>query len=128
MKRLKQLLEKLKMYINKLLKKEPILLLENNNEKHPKLIHDNNSTEEIKDIKEEFFELYQNVKEGNIAIENLMINDLIKIMSMMKQEIDIYDKKIEKGKIENLNMKAEIKMLERENETMKKSSGTDITK
>ena len=112
MKRFKQFLEKLRVFINKLLKKEQVLLIEDINKKEQELKNE--------DDKKEFFELYQNIKSGNIAIEDLMVTDMIKIMSMMQQEIDIYDKRIKSVESEILNTETEIKMLERENEIMKK--------
>lgn len=121
MKRLKQLLEKLKMYINKLIKKENVLLIKGACEKESMQINDSSNDEDSQKDKKEFFELYQNVKAGNIVMENLMINDLIKVMSMMQQEIDIHDEKIGECETEILSMDAEIKMLEKDNQIMNKT-------
>lgn len=50
----------------------------------------NNSLDNNKD----FFIVYENVKNGVIKLEELMIDDLIKVQLMMKKELDCIDEKI----------------------------------
>lgn len=63
----------------------------------------NNSLDNNKD----FFIVYENVKNGVIKLEELMIDDLIKVQLMMKNELDCIDEKINisKDEINSINNK-----------------------
>ena len=59
-----------------------------------------NSDNEFQNInltdKQEFFEIYDNIKKGTISLEDLMITDMVKVMELMSQEEKIIDEKIER--------------------------------
>lgn len=110
MKKLIELLAKIKEYFKRFLKQKHTLLLEENKQLEAE------KTEEDEEEKKGFFELYHNVKNVNISIENLMINDLIKVLLMMQNETNIYDKKIKNKKDEILKMDTEISALKKAND------------
>ena len=119
MKKIKDILEKIKNFLKRLLLKKDILLISENNS----CIQENIEGEEIttNDIeieKRDFFEIYKNVKNGNVSMDNLMIDDLIKVLLMMKSEVLMYDDKIECSESDIIDLETEIKILERENESM----------
>ncbi len=70
--------------------------------------------------REEFFTLYKNVKNGTIKITDLMINDLIKVQSMMQKESDVLDEKIGKMEDELLKLDTEIAVLKKIKKFMKR--------
>lgn len=70
--------------------------------------------------REEFFTLYKNVKNGTIKITDLMINDLIKVQSMMQKESDVLDEKIGKMEDELLKLDTEIAVLKKDKEVYEK--------
>lgn len=119
MKRIKEILEKFKNFLKRLLKKENILLISENGEiqQTTKVEEDIISDTEID--KKEFFELYKNVKNGKVSMDNLMLNDLIKVLLMMKNEVLVYDDKIKSRETDIIDLDTEIKMLERENELIR---------
>ena len=45
--------------------------------------------------KKDFFRVYNNIKNGIVKLEDLMIDDLIKVQLMMKSELDIIDRRID---------------------------------
>lgn len=100
-----KIIEILKQKIKKIFKLDFIAL----NSKESDFDEKNN--EEIKESedieKKEFFEIYKKVKNGTIKLENLMINDLIKVQMIMQQEKEFLDNKIyeEEKKIEEDNKK-----------------------
>ena len=119
MKKIKDILEKIKNFLKRLLLKKDILLISENNS----CIQENIEGEEIttNDIeieKRDFFEIYKNVKNGIVSMDNLMIDDLIKVLLMMKSEVLMYDDKIECSESDIIDLETEIKILERENESM----------
>ena len=101
--KLKQLFEKIKKYLRKLLRQEPILLLENKEE----VIIEN---EDAQENKKDFFELYEKVKNGKVSMDHLLIDDLLKVMLIMKQENDILEKRVIEEK--NLNKEMDSKIVE----------------
>ena len=67
--------------------------------------------------KKDFFIVYENVKKGILTLDELMIDDLIKVKLMMEKEINLIDKKTQMtiNKINNLNN--EINTIQAENES-----------
>lgn len=90
-------LEKIKKFFNKLLGKEKQLLLEESKEQQY----------EEKDISKYNTELYQIIKNGNISLDNLMLEDLIKVLMMSQEELDIDEKKINNLEKEIYNLNTE---------------------
>lgn len=109
MKNINQIFEKIKNFLNKLFRKKDILLLVENNIQQEEIIEDNKQEE-----KEEFFELYENVKKGIVSLDDLMITELIKILSISQEELNIKDREGNKIEIEIAEMNKEINMLKRE--------------
>lgn len=97
-----------------------IKLIEANtsNDKQKLLTLDDVNKEEQE--REEFFTLYKNVKNGTIKITDLMINDLIKVQSMMQKESDVLDEKIGKMEDELLKLDTEIAVLKKDKEVYEK--------
>lgn len=107
---IKKLIEKIKYYFLKIFKQDKLLLREGNDvEQQDNVIIKNdtnfNMVEKaddeynlasfiIESDKKEFFELYNNVKNKNVNLENIMLYDLLKIEMFMEEEIKIYDEKI----------------------------------
>lgn len=120
MKKIKELLEKIKYYLKRLLKKEDVLLIKANSNIEQNNKENTTSENDIDIEKKEFFELYKNFKNGNISMDDLMINELIKVLLMLENEVLVYDEKISFEEIEIENMEIEIKILEKENESMRK--------
>jgi len=105
MNKLKRFLEKIKEFFNKILGKENHLLLE---ESKDSINIKENEEQDGKDTiidKKEFFNLYKNIKSGDTSLENLMLEDLIKVLMMSQEELKIEDKRIEdlESEIYNLN-------------------------
>lgn len=119
MKRIKEILEKFKNFLKRLLKKENILLISETSEIQQTTKVEENTITDTEIDKKEFFELYKNVKNGNVSMDNLMIDDLIKVLLMMKNEVLVYDDKIKFRENEIIDLDIEIKMLERENESIR---------
>lgn len=70
--------------------------------------------------KNEFFELYSNIKEQNIEIENVDIEELIEFNMIAEKEIEIKNKKLEEQIQENIKLKQEIENLNQEELNLKK--------
>ena len=87
MEKIKVLFEKIKKYIIKILAKEKVLYFKENT------FYDDYEQCNISQEKKDFLELYQNVKKGYIPIENLLINDLIKVLAMSQEELSIEEQK-----------------------------------
>ena len=58
--------------------------------------------------KKRLLSIYQNIQNGIIKMEDLMIDDMIKVLMLEQEEIVIYDKKIEELNNINEKMKNEI--------------------
>ena len=113
MNKFKMLLEKIKKYFNMIFNNKNVKLIEADYNTNTEVLIDEVQTEEQE--KNDFFDIYNNVKNGNIKITDLLINDLIKVQSMMQKEVDYFDKKIEMIEDENLKMNTEINILKNEN-------------
>lgn len=74
---------------------------------------------EEKHLKKDYFLMYKNIKKGIISIDNLMLDDLIKVMMIMDEEVSILDRKIEEDKREIIQMNIEMESLMHENNTLK---------
>ncbi len=117
MNKIKNLLERIKKYLNSLFSKQGIKLIEANTSNNQEEISFNEiSTKYIETEKDDFFTVYKNVKNGAIKITDLMINDLIQVQLMMQKEIGIFDEKIGDAEDEILRLDAEISMLEKDRE------------
>lgn len=69
--------------------------------------------------KRDFFELYKKVKNGITSIDNLMINDLIKLQLMFQEEEMMVDKKIEEEEGECKKLDFELARLKNENQKLR---------
>lgn len=120
MNRLKKLLDKIKQYLNRIFNKQSIKLIEEATESkyNQEEIHDEFDSNQ--QDKEEFFRLYENVKNGNIKPLDLMITDLIKVQMMMQKEACIYDDKIIQKENEVFKLDTEVNMLKNIKESYKK--------
>lgn len=119
MKRIKEILGKFKNFLKRLLKRENILLISEFSEIQPNTKVEEDMISDTEIDKKEFVELYKNVKNGKVSMDNLMINDLIKVLLMMKNEVLVYDDKIKSRETDIIDLDTEIKMLERENELIR---------
>ncbi len=123
MNKIKKFFKKIKRYFKRIFNRQNTKLIEestiNNVDKD---ISNDEFIDEKKKQKEEFFNLYNNVKNGTINVNNLMINDLIKVQFMMKKEIGILDEKINQKENEVNIQNTEINILNREKEKNEKSS------
>ena len=99
-----RIIERIKQIIKKIFKKEEIFLKSKETEYEKDF---KNTINNMDNQKEEFFELYKNVKNGTVKLDNLIINDLIKIQLIMQQENKFLDSKIceNKKQIEELDEK-----------------------
>ena len=107
MNKLKRFLEKIKEFFNKILGKENHLLLEESKDSidiKENVVQDEQDT--IND-KKEFFNLYKNIKSGDTSLDNIMLEDLIKVLMMSQEELKIEDKKIEELESEIYNLNTE---------------------
>jgi len=102
MKHENRLLRILKYFFKKIFKNNKQLALKESNDSIDFKFNDNikddlqieTSIKEKNQNKKEFIVLYMNVKKGLIKLEDLMIPELIKILSMSEEEIKILDSKI----------------------------------
>lgn len=69
--------------------------------------------------KEEFFDLYSNIKVGSIDIEELSTDELIEFNMMAEKEIEIKSQKLEEKQEENEALKQELELLKQKEETLK---------
>lgn len=110
MNKISKLFEKIRIFLKNIFGRQNNLLLAENN----KLQEDNLS--EINDNdKEEFFEIYENFKKGIISLDDLMINDLIKVLAISKEELNIKDNKINDLENELLKIEQEYDLLKTNN-------------
>jgi len=56
--------------------------------------------------KDDFLEIYENVKNGLISLDSLMVSDLIKVQTLLIEESQIYGEKINEKRCELINLKA----------------------
>lgn len=107
MNKLKRFLERIKEFFNKILGKENRLLLE---ESKDSIDITENEEQDVNDTtidKKEFFDVYKNIKSGDTSLENLMLEDLIKVLMMSQEELKIEDKRIEELESEIYNLNTE---------------------
>ena len=122
MNKIKKIFEKIKRYFKRIFNRQNTELIEESTINHVnKDISNDELIDEKKKQKEEFFTLYNNVKNGTINVNNLMINDLIKVQFMMQKEIGILDEKINQKENEVNVQNTEINILKREKEKNEKS-------
>lgn len=123
MNKIKKIFEKIKRYFKRIFNRQNTKLIEESTINNVnKDINNDEFIDEKKKQKEEFFTLYNNVKNGTINVNNLMINDLIKVQFMMQKEIGILDEKINQKENEVNVQNTEINILNREKEKNEKSS------
>ena len=120
MDKIRKFFDKISEFIKRMFKKDNVMLLQ-----EPKIeefryndnfVEDKNTQNE----KQEFFELYENVKNGKINVENFMINDLIKVLTMLQNELSIFDKKINNVENESISFEKELRILQEENKRLTK--------
>ncbi len=118
---LRKFFEKISELIKKIFKKDNIMLLQESTSVEDDDIIDNNISDNtnIKDEKQNFFEMYENFKNGKIDIENIMINDLIKVLMMSQKELNICDEKLNFVENEFIKLDNELNILKEENKGLK---------
>lgn len=125
MNKLKDIFTILKNYFSKLLKKEQTLLITDGLEKEDRFTQEEyteeSQNEELK-VENDFFEVYQNIKDGTISVKDLMIDDVIKVQMMLQNEADIYCQKINEKQIELFKLKEQRKQLDKEKLELEKSN------
>lgn len=104
--------EKIKNLFNKLLKRENVLLIEESQEEFSEFIYEDDEQELYS--KEDYFRIYDNIKKGIISPEDLMLNDLIKIMAIMNEELTILEKKVVTNENELQQINTRIDFLNKE--------------
>ena len=125
---IRRLFKNIKEYFNSIFNSQKIKLLEetttvasntepktNNSEKNSK---EENVFETFFDNgkeKKDFFIVYENVKNGVIKLEELMIDDLIKVQLMMKSELECIDEKINISEDELNSLNYKINMFNEDN-------------
>ena len=107
-----KLFEKIKMFLNNIFGRQNKLLLAENNKLQE------NDLSKIDNDKEEFFEIYENLKKGIISLEDLMITDLIKVLAISKEELNIKENKINDLENELLKIEQEYDLLKAENQRL----------
>lgn len=123
MNKFKKFFEKIKSYFKRIFNRQNTKLIEESTIKNiDKDISNNEFIDKKKKQKEEFFTLYNNVKNGTINVNNLMINDLIKVQFMMQKEIGILDEKINQKENEVNVQNTKINILNSEKEKNENSS------
>ena len=118
MNKIRRIFEKIKRYFKRIFNRQNTELIEESttNDVKKDISNDEliNENRRKKKKKEEFLTLYNNVKNGTININNLMINDLIKVQFMMQKEIGILDEKINQKENEINVQNTEIQLLNKE--------------
>ena len=123
---IKKLLEKIKIYLNNLFNRQNIKMIEATTSNESKEDTSNENAKEDRDAeKDNFFHIYNNVKNGTIKTTDLMINDLVKVMLMMQKEANIYNEKINNSEKQILDLETEINVLERQNQNLKQELNTN---
>ena len=128
MSKFKRLFKIIKDYFNLIFYKQKVKLIEetrtitgnteleiNNPEKNRKEENVFNSFVDNEKEKKDFFIVYNNVKKGVIKLEELMIDDLIKVQLMMMSEMDCIDEKIYISENEVNSLNNEISKFREEN-------------
>lgn len=115
--KIKKIFERIKNYLNNVLNRKKLKLIEANT----RVVQNEGNIDEIyeeqtESDKEEFFTVYKNLKSGKIKITDLMINDLLRVQLIMQNEVNIMDEKIEGIENEIIELDTEKSILERNNE------------
>ena len=125
-----KIFEKLKEFFAKLFKRKDVKLIEASNEvKGSSVVESEISQAEVerpitenetptikKECDRQIFVVYENVKKGIVKLDDLMIDDLIKIQLIMESEVAVLNKKIRSNESEIQNMQQEIALLTSQNE------------
>ena len=128
MSKIKRLFKIIKDYFNSIFNRQKVKLIEetttitsdtelevNDSEKNRKEENVFNSFIDNEKEKKDFFIVYENVKNGIIKYEELMIDDLIKVQLMMKSELDCIDEKIYISEDEVNSLNNEISIFREDN-------------
>ncbi len=121
MKKIKEILKKIRKYLKEVFSKKNVKLLG-----EPTSV---DNYEEIKNRerymqeKEEFLHLYNNVKKGKIKITDLMLNDMIKVQLMMNEEQIICDEKIHQKESKLSELVTEMTLLKKDKVIYEKKLG-----
>lgn len=128
MSKIKRLFKIIKDYFNSIFNRQKVKLIEetttitsdtelevNDSEKNRKEENVFNSFIDNEKEKKDFFIVYENVKNGIIKLEELMIDDLIKVQLMMKSELDCIDEKIYISEDEVNSLNNEISIFREDN-------------
>ena len=118
MRRIKKLLLIIKKYILSLFNRSETKLIPETTSNHSGMELETNLYQNKETEKRDFFVVYENVKKGIINLEDLMIDDLIKVQLMMKNELEISDKKIYITENELNELNYIIRNLEEENKKL----------
>lgn len=112
MNKISKLFEKIRIFLKSIIgRQNNLLLVENNKLQEDNLLKTDND-------KEDFFEIYENLKKGIISLDDLMITDLIKVLVISKEELNIKDNKISDLEIELLKIEQEYDLLKAENQRL----------
>jgi hypothetical protein len=125
-----KIFEKLKEFFAKLFKRKDVKLIEASKEVEGSSVVEpaisqaeverpitENETPTIKKERDrQIFVVYENVKKGIVKLDDLMIDDLIKIQLIMESEVAVLNKKIRSNESEIQNMQQEIALLTSQNE------------
>jgi hypothetical protein len=116
-----KIFEKLKEFFAKLFKRKEVKLIEAPEEVEGSLNVESSAIENEKQtINQErdrqIFVIAENVKKGIVKLDDLMIDDLIKVQLIMESEVDVLDKKIRSKESKIQNMQQEIALLTSQNE------------
>lgn len=109
---------RIKCFIDKILRKDKIILIEDSaNELESDSLKD---VSEPLHSKEDYLLMYNNIKNGIISPNELMMDDLIKVMMLMYEEANILDKHIENEELELQQIDTEINLLTKQLNNLKK--------
>lgn len=118
MNKMRKIYHKIKCFIDKLLGKDKKLLIEDNLNELESVF--SNSEFEPLHSKEDYLLMYNNIKKGIISPNELMLDDLIKVMMLMYEEVNILEQKIEDEELELQQLDIEIESLTRQLNNFKK--------
>ena len=119
---IKNIINKIKEFLNNFFKKDKVLMIDETNDNSKIDINraDFNENSEVSDYlfdensKKDFFTIYQNVKKGIINLDDLLLQDMIKVQLIMQEELTLLDKNTNTLKKELNNLYMQEKLLEQE--------------
>lgn len=116
-----KIFEKLKEFFAKLFKRKEVKLIEAPEEVESSLNDESSAIENEKltinkERDRQIFVIAENVKKGIVKLDDLMIDDLIKVQLIIESEVDVLDKKIRSKESKIQNMQQEIALLTSQNE------------